>query len=85
MMNGESGLAAASVAMRSPANQLELVVSSARDGPVLSPGNWLISVSGSLTASPELKSCITGRSSARGNHARLACLADGCSPPLFST
>jgi hypothetical protein len=84
MMNGESGVMAATVAMRSPANQLELV-SFGSPLPGLVAGKLAHiceSVSGSLSASSEPKSCITGRSSVRGNH---ACLADGCSPPLFST
>jgi hypothetical protein len=87
MMNGESGMMAASVAMRSPANQLEHV-SFGSPWPGLVVGKLAHICERLAIASFELKSCITGRSSARGNHADgsawLACLAGGCSPPLFS-
>jgi hypothetical protein len=62
MMNGESGVVTASVAMRSPANQLELVEFGSQ---------WPGLVAGKLAHICELKSCITGRSSARGNRASL--------------
>ena len=49
MMNGESGVGCGirryEIACEFSLNSS----SSARDGPALSPGNWLISVSGSLT------------------------------------
>jgi hypothetical protein len=67
MMNGESGVAAASVAMRSPANQLELVWFGSQ-WPGLVAGKLAHICERLATASPELKFCITGRSSARGNH-----------------
>jgi hypothetical protein len=84
MMNGESGVVTASVAMRSPANQFELV-SFGSQWPGLVAGKLAHICERLATVSPELKSCITGRSSAPGNQWQLACLADGCSPPLVST
>src|SRR4030088_873538 len=67
-MCGERGIAALSVAMPGFTNQLQLpsIPHAIRPGlvagidPVLSPGNWSISVSSVF------KSCITGRSSAPG-------------------
>ena len=65
-MSGESGVAAASVAMRSPANQFELVEFGSQ-WPGLVAGKLAHICERLATASPEPKSCITGRSSARGN------------------
>jgi hypothetical protein len=66
MMNGESGVATTSVAMRSPPNQLELVEFGSRL-PGLVAGKLAHICERLAIASSELKSCITGRSSARGN------------------
>jgi hypothetical protein len=66
MMNGESGAVVASVAMRSPANQFELVSFGLR-WPGLVAGKLAHICERLATASSELKSRITGRSSARGN------------------
>jgi hypothetical protein len=67
MMTGESRVAPASVAMRSPANQLELVWFGSQ-WPGLVAGKLAHICEGLAHASPELKFRITGRSSARGNH-----------------
>jgi hypothetical protein len=83
MMNGESGWAAASVAMRSPANQLELV-SFGSQWPGLVAGKLAHICERLAYASPELKSCITGRSSARGNHGDWPALPKDVRPRLLS-
>jgi hypothetical protein len=68
MMNGESGVVAASVAMRSPANQLELVPFGSQL-PGLVAGKLAHICERLADASSELKFCITGRLSAGDNHA----------------
>jgi hypothetical protein len=84
-MNGGSGVVTAPAAMRSGANQLELVQFGSQ-WPGLVAGKLAHICERLAHASPELKFRITGRSSARGNHGDwpalpLTCLADGCSPP----
>jgi hypothetical protein len=72
MMNGESGGAPASAAMRRLANQFELDLSGSHWlglGPGLVAGKLAHICERLATASFELKSCITGRSSAHGDHA----------------
>jgi hypothetical protein len=88
-MNGGSGVVTAPAAMRSGANQLELVQFGSQ-WPGLVAGK-LAHICGRLAhASPELKFRITGRSSARQTW-RLACLAIDLPlhmdvrPRLFST
>jgi hypothetical protein len=68
MMNGDGDGANASVAMRQPANQLELA-SFGSQRPGLVAGKLAHICERLAEASTELKSCITGRSSAHGNHA----------------
>jgi hypothetical protein len=83
MMNGKSGLVAASVAMRSPANQFELAQFGSR-WPGLVAGKLAHICERLATASPELKFCITGRSSARGNHGDWPALPMDVRPRLLS-
>jgi hypothetical protein len=83
MMNGKSGVAAASVAMRSPANQLELVSFGSR-WPGLVAGKLAHICERLAHASPELKFRITGRSSARGNHGDWPALPMDVRPRLLS-
>jgi len=67
-MNGGSGVVTAPVAMRSGANQLELVQFGS-PWPGLVAGKLAHICERLAHASPELKFRITGRSSARGNFA----------------
>jgi hypothetical protein len=66
-MNGGSGVVTAPAAMRSGANQLELVQFGSQ-WPGLVAGKLAHICERLAHASPELKFRITGRSSARGNH-----------------
>jgi hypothetical protein len=83
-MSGESGVVKASVAMRSPANQLELVEFGSQ-WPGLVAGKLAHICERLAHASPELKFCITGRSSARGNHGDWPALPMDVRPRPFLT
>jgi hypothetical protein len=83
-MNGGSGVVTAPVAMRSPANQLELVQFGSQ-WPGLVAGKLAHICEWLAHASCELKFRITGRSSARGNHGDWPALPMDVRPRLFFT